>query len=211
MSEPIEVVVKGSEKCIGYACPVCHMFCSPLIYAAKWDVAMEAAFDHARTCCDKRCEDCGAQLDKKSYYIACPPCLSKRDAAKEAARFEKATKIPEAEYGENWVYDPAGEEYYPSIDEWRDRFEDDGEPAYLWATSTLEGFSLDAEDIVQSALESVDHHEDAIESVEDLRGLRQFLEAWCAKQTVRSYMVDYTRAVILAPAEDLAPKPRRAP
>lgn len=196
-AEPIEVVIKGSEKVIGYACPVCHMFCSPLIYACKWELALEAAFDHAKRCCDKHCEDCDVKLEKGDYNVLCRACRLKRDAAKEAARFEKATKIPEAEY-DGWVFDESSEEYYASVDEWRDQ-RDRFDQTYLWATTEIDGFRLDAEDIVGNALENGEHHEDAIESVEDLDDLQEFLDAWCAKQAVMSYMVDYTRAIVLAP------------
>lgn len=204
MSTPIEVGVKGDEKTIGYACPVCHMFCSPLIYACKWDLAMEAAFDHAKTCCDRKCEDCEAQLEKKSHYVVCDACRVKRDAAKEAKRFDDATKIPEAEY-DGWVYDENAEEYYASVEEWRERFDDDSsDVAYLWACATIDGFGLDAADIVQSALENGEHHEDAFDSVDGIEELQTMLNGWCAKQDVKSYMVDYTRAVVLSEAEEAA-------
>lgn len=196
MSTPIEVVVKGSEKVIGYACPECHMFCSPSIYACKWEMALEAAHDHATRCCDRRCEDCGEKLEKKSYYTVCNNCRSKRDAAKEAARFEKATKIPEAEY-DGWVYDEATEEYYPSVDEYRELVEDSAQ-TYLWATTANVGFSLDAGAIVESELENSEHHPDAYDDVDDIEGLQTMLDAWCEKQTVTSYEVDYSRAVVLS-------------
>lgn len=196
MNAPIEVVVKGSEKVIGYACPECHMFCSPTIYACKWELALEAALDHATRCCDKRCQDCGEKLEPKSHYVVCNACRSKRDAANEASRFEKATKIPEAEY-DGWVYDEATEEYYASVEEYRERVED-GASSFLWATTTIDGFRLDADDIVQSALENGDHHEDAGDSVEGIGELQTMLDAWCDKQTVRSYMVDYGRAVLVS-------------
>lgn len=203
MSAPVEVVVKGSEKTIGYACSTCHMFSSPKIYSCNWEAALEAALDHATRCCDKKCEDCGAQLEKQYYWTVCPTCKDARDDAKEAKRFDDAVKIHEAEYT-GWAYDENSTEYYPSVDEWRDGHAGDleDEPAHLWATSDTDGFTLDACDIVQSALENADHHEDAYDSVDDIEGLQKMLDEWCAKQDIKSYMVDYTRAVVLAP-----PKP----
>ena len=49
--------------------------------------------EYAEKCCmPKKCDDCGCEIPHNSYYVVCDSCRSKREAAKEKERFNKAIK-----------------------------------------------------------------------------------------------------------------------
>lgn len=80
---------------------------------------------------------------------------------------------------------------------------DEDIPAQLpgWAfCCTEDGFDFDLEGQLESYLED-NHHEDARDHLVDEKALWEFFNAWCEKQTLTSYMVDYKRIVVIDPAK----------
>lgn len=118
----------------------------------------------------------------------------------EKERYDRAEKIAPDAY-EGWVF-------------WEDHGDDEGyfvsvagllswckgyavqPPAYVFACIPMT-MSMNAEWIIQDALE--EHHEDAGDSIsqESRDELQALLDAWCKKQTVKTWFVDRQRVVIL--------------
>lgn len=195
-AEPWEVIVKGRDLVLGYACPVCRIFHGATIYACRWEDAVVASREAAERCCNRKCEDCGKRVGEK-HYVVCVDCGITRDAKREQERFAKAQKVKEIEY-DGWLYycgeyheDPdAMEEYCLQNDlEW---------PAWVWACSKIE-FKIDADAVLEHALQN--HYEDARSSIPQAaeRKLQNLLDAWCAGQGIVSWEEDRSRAVILEP------------
>ena len=204
MSEPHEVCIKGSDKTIGYACPKCHRFCSPLIYACKWEDGLKAALDHAVRCCaDRMCNECdvnmGPPVQGKTLWLLCQPCRSKKDSEKESKLYREADKLKLAEYGEGMLY--YMDEYYDE-EVITDRYSFDDPPKYAWACTTRT-LSFDATDLVSNALENGEHHDDAFDEIsdKDMKRLQRFLDAWCNHVDVKSWFPNFNLAILL-PAEE---------
>lgn len=195
-NEPLEVVVKGRDLVIGYACPVCRFFHGATIYVCKWEEAVIASRESAERCCNRKCKDCGNRVERK-HYVVCADCGTKRDEAREHERFAKAQKIPEADY-DGWLYYDgeyhgdvsALEEHWTSNElEW---------PAWVWACKKVK-FKIDVDTILEHALQ--DHYEDARSSIPQAAEdkLQVMLDEWCAGQKIESWQEDNSRAVILEP------------
>lgn len=184
MAEPIQ--------CVAWECPTCHGQYVDRAFAAR--------------CCDRHCEACGVSIHSRSCYVFCDPCRAKREAEREAERFAEATKVPEAEYADEWVYSETHqgggrEGYWPDVESLRDWCEGEGvaSPAYVWACTPLD-LSMHADSAIESALD--EHHDDAGSEISDaeVRRLQDFLDEWCDAQGIRSYHTDYKRAVVLSAA-----------
>jgi hypothetical protein len=202
MAEPLEVVVKGGEKVVGYACSVCNLYHSPTIYAGNGPSVYEAARDAAVRCCDRRCEDCNDPLEKGWHYTVCKPCHGKRDAKREQERYEKATKVPETEY-DGAVFDEGGngsqEGYFESLEELREYFDGDDLPEWVWACTSRGFGKFDAGDVIDNELS--DHHEDARDWLEAgaTAALQTALDAWVETyaKAVVTWEADHSRVVVL--------------
>jgi hypothetical protein len=144
-------------------------------------------------CAKRFCRYCKKELglNSKGAYTACTSCREKN-------AFEKAEKIPEAEY-DGPVTD--GDEYWPTTEEFRDLWDGihDDWPQYLWACK-IDKFSIDADRILEWACDS--HHEEIYESLNDTEELCKFIEAWNAKQEAETWWQDTKRAVILEPLSE---------
>lgn len=196
-TEPYEVCIKNSDKTIGYACPKCHLFCSPLIYVAKWEDALKAAYSHATSCCgDRMCSDCGANMGptKGTNWLHCTDCREKKATEKESQLFHKAEKVTLAQYDGEWLY--YADEFYNDADSLLDTF-NENPPKYAWACYSLE-LKMNAEDIVVSYLEN-DHHDDSFDEVGNtmIERLQKYLDLWCKKTGVHSYLPNFKLAVLL--------------
>ena len=189
MSTVLELTAKGTDEVIAHACGDCR-------YVATSRAAAAAC------CVPWKCDECGKEV-ARSYSI-CERCRTEKRKAAEKARFDGARKIPLAEYAGRVLYsEPAGEFLYSEDDYGDYAFEMDGteEDSYLWACRTI-GLSLNAEDIVNAALERDEHHDDACDQVSDIKGLQDLLDGWTATQAVESYFPDYDLAVIMPAPED---------
>lgn len=121
----------------------------------------------------------------------------------DATAFEKAQKIPAREY-KGWICRPDGEEepnygYHKSVDDlMRTLLNRDCDlPQFVWATMA-EGLSLNADWILEEALE--EHHENARDQIsrEAEEALQALLDGWLKRPDVKvtTYHEDRSRAVV---------------
>jgi ADP-ribose pyrophosphatase YjhB (NUDIX family) len=196
VNEPWEVVIKGRDLVLGYACSICKIFHGATIYACKWEEAVIASREAAERCCNRKCEDCGNVVGEK-YYLVCTDCRVKRDVAREHERFAKAQKVLEADYI-GWLYF-AGE-YHEDSDEIEEYCVENELrwPDWVWACKKIE-FKIDVDTILEHALQ--DHYEDARSSIPQAAEdkLQSILDEWCVGQKIESWQEDNSRAVILEP------------
>jgi hypothetical protein len=122
MNEPIELVAKGTDEVIAYACAECKC-----VWKQK-----HLAVD----CCNKWCK-CGGDLRKG--YSLCEKCGMEFSEKVERRRFDDAEKVSWREYDGPVFFDG---KYWESVDAFSVSF--DGEyPKYLWACYKF-GLTLDA-------------------------------------------------------------------
>ena len=130
-------------------------------------------------------------------------CRAIRDAESEEKALSKAIKaeykdVPlehkEMLYSEKYDYN---EGYFTDVGEFIDYCKDNDieVPKYVWSTTKI-GLSIDAGSVIESACD--DLHEDAYQNITDEKGLQEFLDAWCAKQTgTDTYTADYKYAITI--------------
>jgi hypothetical protein len=144
---------------------------------------------------------CGSPVEIR-YSSQCNACdcaaWSERMRTQEAARFEKAQKIPAVDYGGPVYADGVGPEWFETLDEYFEYVEDDDAAiaAYLWATKNVGVRRVSTEDLTESLFDGM--WEDADES--DLNGIPELAEALDAfneaNKSVRVWNIDYTRAIV---------------
>lgn len=194
--KPIRTIIdKDSQKTVGYACGNCGLFFSLLNYPD--DAQAQAERCHAD---EYPCAICGNVMRRplvglypRNYCAACEAerkrASDEKEARREQERFEKARKTTWKDYQGEMVYcDGYGNDGFLGLDEVEELLEGPPEecPDYVWACESYD-LKLDAELILQQALE--DHHEDAGEGITNEAGaeLQKLLDDWCAKQGVRSF------------------------
>jgi hypothetical protein len=175
---PIECVQKNGdvEKTVVWACGSCK-------------TATSTKQNALECCAPDVCEKCGKEIKRHSY---CEDCSKKQQFARAQAQYDKAKKVMLSEYAGDWLCCDHCDEYYPDVDSLLDAHDDDEEPP-TWAWGTEEQpFKLDAERIISDQLEYQEFYEDAFDniSVDDLREMQNFFDAWLKKQNMKSYMVD---------------------
>lgn len=197
MSEPVELVVKGKETVVGYACALCGA--SFLIHRDAGIEEVRSQHDAAQNHCGRKCA-CGEALDGH-YQLACMKCQVAAHARKEQRRFEQAEKLTIEAYDGPVFWE---DEYYFSVDELLDHCEDQELelPTYVWAT-TPSRFSLSAEDVLGRELERQDMYEDAFDAIPEQtrKSLQAYFDVWCKELDMVSYHCDTSRAVVLRPDE----------
>ena len=178
-------------KC--YGCVKCGKLYSPTIYAVREDVAKQAAIQAAQRCCGpKSCQRCGGELDHPSY-TACRPC-------REVLKLQRATEVEykdcEAPVFSDDVSGSWGDGYSGEMAELDETCngEDVEMPCYVHPC-IANHFKFDPADILDRAHD--DHHEDAVDQIEDVEGLFSFFKEWNAKQNMRSYYPDYKKVIVL--------------
>ena len=157
----------------------------------------------AERCCNHRCEICGEPAwgdwqgeSKRHQRERC----SRVSAEKEAARFAKATKIPQAEWDDSaMLYSEQSDLWFRDLDEALDWYsgEDRETPEYLWVGTRVRKVP----DVIGWVMDhlSDDYDEDASERVSDeaLARLTAFFAGWWQENEPESYDVDYRRCVVL--------------
>ena len=148
--------------------------------------------DAADRCCMPVLCACGVPV--KPGWTICSTCCEAAEAAKEKARFEKATKLT------NWdgpVMTPAGD-FLEGLEDLDGTLEEEL-PAYVWACNKVPVVALDLDNILEDA------PPDASAGFPggDLTGVAevgQALEAFnVANAGVVEWELDYTRAVTVTP------------
>ena len=178
-----------SKAVMVYQCEKCHQ---------HW-----ALSDKADECCTekpeviKTCRVCGCKVD--NYQLICHICLNQE-------RFAKAKKVKLSEYEVGYLWDETKDEYFRNKEELEDKYYEDVDKEELHLDSefptwcygcTGTSFSIDIDSAIERAEE--DMHED-FEAGKDginLKGLRDYVQAWNEKQTSKSYDIDYSTVVLL--------------
>jgi len=184
MSQAIELFKQDGTPAGIYFCSECRI--------------VHPTQDQAAWCHGERLCACGKQVTYGYYQRECNDCRWKKDkaeeSAKEAERFEKATKIPEAEYAGEMVY--CGDSYYESIEEAIDQFLEGQEPEYVWACKNQRIPRIDLEDVTCNLLDNM--WEDA--EISDLNGVDELsaaLDAFNeANKSINVWFPDYSTAVL---------------
>ena len=200
-SEPLELVVRGEEAAVAFACPTCGAVFSARVSGAK---------DLAKGHCGRACR-CGHLLPTAT--VLCKVCIEKERVEREALLFEKALKISIDDYPDQPVYweghtGSMGFGFFENIDELCDVFDEEREeppnralqfPKYVWAC-VPKPLEISAEALVQSAVEGNNGSE--VVGPEAVEWLQTLLDGWMKEQGARSWFPDFSRAVLL---EEVAP------
>ena len=177
---------KADGKTSGaFYCSVCNV-----IYPNK---------DKAEWCHGERLCACGKRIEQGFFEIRCEECKRKmwheKEAAKDAERFEKATKIKASEYTGDHVMD--GDNYYDSVEDVIDQYEEGQEPEYVWACKAHGIPKVDMETVMCNILDNM--WEDADES--DLNGIEELqaaLDAFNkANESIQLWEPDYSIAILV--------------
>lgn len=199
--DPLEVVIRGRDAPVAYACPKCGI----LQLLAKNDSAeeVERKRNEAAAHCMKVCV-CGNTLDYH-YYLRCKECRDKAEREKERKKFEKAEKLALEQYSDDPVYwegheGGLGDGYFSSVDEVLDYCEQEGRavPEYVWACASRD-FTLDGDSIIERELEKQEMYDDAGDDIGDeaRTRLQAYLDVWTKEVNLHSWSPDYKRAVLL--------------
>lgn len=188
MSEAIELFKKlpdGGYTATGvFYCSVCR---------AVFPNHEQAAICHG----DRLCA-CGKKIERP-FYSLCNDCeweKQKKDAsARERERFEKATKITEADYKGEMVF--LDDKYFDEVESAIDGYLPGQEPEYVWACKNQGVPLANAESIYENLLEHM--WEEA--EVSDLNGVGE-LEAAVkafneANRSIQVFVPDYSTAILV--------------
>lgn len=201
--EPIALCKQGTDEVIAYACGKCRIVAgSPITHG---DDALHVARNH---CGPWTCEQCSAVHDDR-FQMMCQTCRTAKSvvdwAAKKDARREKATRVSETDYSAAVFWDDGmgdDEGYFRDTDALREWCDDEEMtvPLDVWACSITSPY-LNPNHVIEMA------REDQLDNAGNMgtsnvllveeADLRAFINQWNAKQTYESWMVDYSRLVVL--------------
>lgn len=181
MTEPIiELVVVGTTKVVAVACGTCRMVRLDRTTAAE-------------CCLPKLCPECGEKCEQRGWLF-CDACRERMRIAKEQALYDKAVKVPAAEYEYDVVCTSPFGDSYLDVSMWSDEGLEDER---CWACAPLPWPKFDATDIIDSLLGD-EFPEDAHEHL-DVATLQAVLDAWLAAQGESTFwMADTKRAVVFS-------------
>lgn len=123
-----------------------------------------------------------------------------RERSRLRMEYSRLVKAEPVEWND-WVYsdDATGhnEGYFDSVDALREHCEccQIAVPAYCHATKE-QPFDFDIFDALDNYLNDA-HHEEAHDQIEGWDELEAFWKSWAAKQTVKSYYLDYSKIVVI--------------
>lgn len=156
----------------------------------------------AERCCLPRMCECGVELKSKTAWLQCDQCRNKTQLAKQKAIRDNATEVT-GPYG-GPVYWDEYDEFYQDVEDCIEAIQDyvelDGiDPAVqtIWCC-TEANLGLDADDIINSALEAGEHHEDAEVSRAGYEQLNSFLTLWNQHhgKQVTTWWPDHSRRIV---------------
>jgi hypothetical protein len=166
-----------------------------------------------RTKCDYCGEDINGLAHKKESLALCGACWNleflEHSLADWVTKVELAEKLDPITYKdpvfcESMAKGDYGEGYFSSLRSLLERqvyLEGtalEKLPQLVWACTSY-GFSINGRDILSDALEN--HHEDAIHEISPkaIKQLCKYLDTWCKRNQVISWVVDYKRVLLLNP------------
>ena len=164
-----------------------------------WCCGACGAIRHAEYSAERCCQPlfcragCGAVV---GYYGECHACQKVRIRKEESEAYEKAEKIPVADYDEEHVCLVGGD--YRTVEDVLDDEEED-RPEWAWAVDYLGVPRIDAYETMLNMLE--ESYEDAIEDL-DIGDLQARIDEWIEKQNFTSYIEDRTRVVVFKKEEE---------
>lgn len=169
----IELVDKANpEKVLAWACGKCGIVCPDE--------------RHAKGHCLPNICECGNECIR--HYTTCPDCIKRKQDERDR-KLREAAEVVSAENYDGPVYHEQQDVYYPDAGE---AFEaiadevgfDDGErkALTLWTCDKVH-LTLDANDVIQQALESQEHHEEASDLISNrgLGVLQGILDSWISE------------------------------
>jgi hypothetical protein len=187
MAEAVELYKKDGTTAGVFFCSECRC-----VYVNK---------EMADWCHGDRLCACGKKIERGYRTEKCDKCRSDemqaKEASKEAARFDKAKKITEAEYKEGMLYD--GDRYFNDVEDAVEHYEcnDSAPPEYLWACKRAELPTASAESIYENLLEAM--WDDADTS--DLYGVKELEAAVTAfnkeNRSIQLWEPDYSTAILV--------------
>jgi hypothetical protein len=182
--DPIALCKKGSDEVVAYACGKCGVVAASVL--THGEAALQEAVEH---CGPWFCDKCGSE--KRSRFN-CWHCIDVGVKEREREQMDKAVDVTTTYDGP--VHD-GDDAFWSSPDAASDDI--DG-PTWMYACDELR-LSLDASRILEMALEG-EHHEDAYEHIVGEKELQEFLDSWCAKQTLVTWISDTSRKVYVIPS-----------
>lgn len=194
-SEPLELVARGEDAAVAFACATC---------GAVFSARIEGASDLAGAHCDRICT-CGDPLAEGQSL--CSKCTHRERAKREARLFETAVKVSIDDYPDEPVYwegqaGSMGVGFFLNLDEVLDYCEEEelDTPKYVWAC-TPRPLRVPTDAVLEAAIEEHTIGMDDL-TVDAIGELQRFLDAWCSKQNVRTWFPDFGRAVLLRETSD---------
>lgn len=194
--EPVPLLHAGNGKAVAYACGTCGT-----VQGGKHH-GLAHAKEAAVRCClwRDRCNGCGREIERQQS--TCIECRSRQSWERTRDRARKAKIIEDRgepvcceQSGGEW-----GEGYSSSVEAHLDYWADDHlgrstPPPFVFATTPCTP-QVDQQQIDESMMDEL--HEDF--EITDLPGhdeLCAAVETFNSRQTPASYMVDYTRVIVL--------------
>ena len=140
------------------------------------------------------CRVCGCEIDK--FRTICQTCLNQE-------RFSNAKKVKYSEYEVGYLWDENQEKYFPGKGELEEQYYEDVDdeefrldsemPTWCYGC-TEKPFEIDIDRAIESAEEEM---YDDFDDITDKQELRDFVKKWNAKQSGKSYWMDYKTVVLL--------------
>lgn len=164
------------------------------VYKCKKCGSLYYNMESAERCCGpKRCEKCNKEIPY--YKDICCDCSEK-------IRFEKAiNKISWKDYKGDYVYDYISGEYFNSIDELIEFYENKEEkedlPKYCYGCKGI-SYSLDIFPVIENDIVNLyEDYEEVLESLVDMDKLYDFIDQWNEKQEKICYEQDISTVILL--------------
>lgn len=210
-AEPLPLEIVGRRKVVAYACGHCGSVKS--LKPGLYNSGPDSAWRQALECCRRpnACASCGTPVDQHKH--TCEQCWQVKRYREDRALARKAKIIGDTREP---VCDPLwqgewGDGYSPTLADHMDWWQDEhgtpeGEPvpddapeppAFVYATTPVVP-TIDIDQICEHLTEEM--HEDA--TVDDLYGfdiLAAAIEAFNKAQSGTSWMIDYSRVIVIDP------------
>jgi hypothetical protein len=195
-NEALELVVRGEQDAVAFACATCGA-----VFPLLVDEAKSRAAGH---CCNT-CR-CGGNL--APGMSLCSTCTDDERKDREGRLFEKATKVRVDDYPDEPVYwegkdGSMGAGFFTNLDELLDFCEEErvAHPKYVWACEPRP-LQVPTEAVLQAACD--EHNVAGFDdlSIAAIDELQATIDAWCLKQNVRTWFPDFSRAVLLAASRE---------
>lgn len=173
------LLLDRNQKPIASACGVC----STVVQGQNPPDHHHPMLDVSEACCvPKVCDECHTEisLEESRYLQLHAACRLMR----AHARLFAAPLVP---WPDGMVFCPHCDEYFDDESYFVDQHEGQVELKFfrVWACAPTPPLSIDADNVLETILDH--HHEDAYDSLIDVKALQAALDVWCARQKLVSY------------------------